>query len=372
MISIKPSAWRQAVLAVLLCLAACDPTTAANKPGAADKKNPSAVKNKLKAGFVFYPPAPAPPRVQYLASFSIDADLGGGPGKFSTFLVGKEPPKKGIAKPQGIALYQGQMVVCDTSARNLVIFDFNRKKMKTLAPDGEGQFKSPMNIAIDEEGRRYITDSGRGQVLCFDKDDAYLGAFGDGKEMRPIGIVMTKERIYVADVKSHFVRVFDKVSQKQLFTIPKEPDETNQLVAPIGVALDNQGRLYVSDMTLGRVQVYDSEGGYVRTIGQMGDNPGDFVRPKGVAVDRENRLYVVDSATYVVQSFNAEGKLLMFFGNPKSGAGALALPAGITIDYDNVSLFKKYAAADFVIEHLVLVTSQMGDRKVNVYGFGHK
>jgi hypothetical protein len=62
----------------------------------------------------------------------------------------------------------------------------------------------------------------------------------------------------------------------------------------------------------------------------------------------------------------------MFFGDPKSGAGALDLPAGIALDYDNVSLFQKYAAPNFVIEHLVVVTSQMGARKVNVYGFGHK
>ena len=353
-------------VALLVCFAA------ASTSAAGDKKSPRTSKGIPKQDYIFYPPAPAPPRLQYLASFSQASDLGGGPSKFAKFLVGKEPPKKGIAKPHGLVLRQGQMVVCDTSARSLVIFDFEKKKMDIVTPDGEGQLKSPMNIVIDEEGKRYVTDSGRGQVICFGKDNSYLGAFGDAKEMRPVGLAMTKERFYVADIKSHLVRVYDKGSQKQLFTIPREQNETNHLASPTGVALDNRGWLYVSDMTLSRVQVYDTEGGHVRTIGQMGDNPGDFSRPKGVAVDRENRLYVVDSATSVAQIFDADGKLLMFFGDPKSGAGALDLPAGIAIDYDHVGLFQKYAAPDFIIEHLVLVTSQMGARKVSVYGFGHK
>jgi hypothetical protein len=42
------------------------------------------------------------------------------------------------------------------------------------------------------------------------------------------------------------------------------------------------------------------------------------------------------------------------------------------VDYDNVDRFQKYAAPDFQIDHLVIVTSQYGPRKVSVFGFGHK
>ena len=52
--------------------------------------------------------------------------------------------------------------------------------------------------------------------------------------------------------------------------------------------------------------------------------------------------------------------------------GNLILPAQIVIDYDNVPLFTKYASPDFEIEYLILVTSQYGERKVNVFGFGQK
>jgi hypothetical protein len=42
------------------------------------------------------------------------------------------------------------------------------------------------------------------------------------------------------------------------------------------------------------------------------------------------------------------------------------------VDYDNVALFEKYAAPGFKVEYLVIVTSQVGTRMVNVFGFGRR
>jgi hypothetical protein len=39
------------------------------------------------------------------------------------------------------------------------------------------------------------------------------------------------------------------------------------------------------------------------------------------------------------------------------------------VDYDNVGLFQNYVAPGHQCEYLILVTSQFGSQKVNVYGF---
>jgi sugar lactone lactonase YvrE len=298
--------------------------------------------------------------------------LGGGPGKFAKFLVGKEPPNKAIAKPYGIAIYQGRIILCDTSARCLVVFDLKKKKMEVLAPVGEGQLKSPINLVVDADGTRYVTDTGRGQIVIYSKDDTYLGAVGGPDEMRPTGLAIYKDRLLVTDLKNNQVRIYDKTNRKLLEAVPKSSTETNALIAPTCLGVEKSGGFYISEMTMGRVKAYSADGRYLRTIGQLGDRPGEFARPKGVAVDRENRVYVVDAAMQVVQIFDEQGRLLMYFGGPGSGAGSLDLPAGIAVDYDHVDLFQAQAAPDFKLEYLVLVTSQLGDRKVNVYGFGHK
>jgi hypothetical protein len=72
----------------------------------------------------------------------------------------------------------------------------------------------------------------------------------------------------------------------------------------------------------------------------------------------------------VVQIFDPEGRLLLFFGQPgASTQGELTLPAGVDIDYENVDYFQKYLAPGQQCEYLILVTSQFGPHKVNVYGF---
>jgi DNA-binding beta-propeller fold protein YncE len=131
--------------------------------------------------------------------------------------------------------------------------------------------------------------------------------------------------------------------------------------------------LLVSDTGAFAVRVYDLEGNYLSTIGQQGVAPGLFARPKGIAVDREGQVYVADAATQVVQVFNLEGKLLMFFGQPEnSPQGDLHLPAAVKLDYDNVSLFQDKVAPGFECSYLILVTSQVGPNKVNIYGFVKK
>jgi sugar lactone lactonase YvrE len=360
-------AFRFLVGVLILCLVEGAMASAADK-----KKSSKQSKDSGKPTYIFFPPAPSDPRVQFLTSYSIDADLKGGPGKFERFLVGKEPSKKTILKPNGIAMRDGRIFVCDTSGRCLVILDLNKKKMDIVIPERDGLLRSPISLALDAEGNQYVADSARGQVVIYDQQGKYLGAIGQRDEMRPVGLLIDQTHIFVSDFKNNCLRVYDKTSRKPAFEIPNERSGTNRLPAPTSLGVDTRGQIYVSQATLGQVQVFEKSGKFVRTVARMGDRPGELARPKGVAVDREGILYVVDAASQVVQMFNAEGQVLMDFGDAKSGEGALDLPAGIAIDYDNVGLFQKYAAPGFAVEYVVLVNSQMGGRKVSVYGFGKK
>jgi sugar lactone lactonase YvrE len=346
---------------------------------------------------IFFPPPPAEARLQFLKSFSSEQDMGGGPGRFASFIVGKEPPKKPIGKPYGVALRDGKIYVCDTGASSIEILDLQKKQLRYFTPAREGSLRTPVNIAVDHDGTRYVADTGRGQVVIFADDDRYLGAIGEkvlsaskahskepaaepaspGKvdEMKPTDVAIAGDRLYVSDLKNNRVRVYDKAARKMLFTIPADPaaeDPQARLYAPVNLAVDGQRRLYVTDIGAFRVQQYDADGKFLRTIGRLGDSPGEFARPKGVAVDREGRVYVVDAAAQLVQIFDAEGKLLLFFGEPEGSEVGLNLPAKVAIDYDHIGLFQGYAAPDFQVEYLVIVTNQYGDRKVSVFGYGRK
>jgi DNA-binding beta-propeller fold protein YncE len=328
---------------------------------------------KKTAGPVFFPSPPDEPRIQFLTSFDSEASLGGG-SSFTEFIVGKDKIGKPIVKPYGLTATPDWLYICDTQIGAVEIVDLVKRRLRYFSPEGQGQLGVPVNVAVDADGSRYIADTKRGQVVVFTADDEYRGAIGAKDEMKPAGIGLTKERLYVTDLKNHCVRIYSKDDRKLLFSAPREGDDPRaKMYSPTNLTIDKDGKVYVSDTGDFSVKVLDPDGKYVRTVGQAGMAPGTFAFCKGVAVDRAGRIYVVDAKTQVVQLFDDQGRLLMYFGDASgSGPGATALPAGIAVDYDNVKHFEKFVAPGFKVEYLVYLVNQVGKQKISVFGFGQK
>ena len=328
---------------------------------------------KTPKTYLYFPPPPDEPRIQFLTSFSSERGYAG-TSRFMDYVVGTEKTDAPFAKPYGITIRQGKLYVCDSVPAAIEILDLSKRKLSYFGSSGEGRMRLPINVAVDADGTRYVTDTTRGQVLIYSKAEDYLGAIGKKDESKPVGVAIAGNRLYVTDLKNHSVRVYDKTKRELLFSIPRNPaDQKSRLLSPTNIAIDREGRLYVSDTGAFLIQIYDADGAYLRTIGEQGLSPGNFALPKGIAVDREGRVYVVDAATQVIQIFDAEGRILMYFGNPKvDGPGGTDLPAGIAVDYDHLKYFQKYASPDFKVEYLIFITNQYGGHKVSVYGFGRK
>jgi sugar lactone lactonase YvrE len=328
---------------------------------------------KTAKTYIYFPPPPDDPHIQFLTSFSSERGYAG-TSRFLDYVVGTEKTDAPFAKPYGITVQRGKLYVCDSVPAVIEILDLSKERLRYFGSSGEGRMRLPINVAVDTDGTRYVTDTTRGQVLIYSGNDDYLGAIGKKDESKPVGIAIAGGRLYVTDLKNHCVHVYDKAKRELLFSIPRDPaDAKAQLLSPTNLAIDRSGRLYVSDTGAFLIQVYDPEGKHLRTIGEQGLSPGNFALPKGIAVDHDGRIYVVDAATQVIQLFDTDGRILMFFGNPNvDGPGGTDLPAGIAIDYDHLKYFQKYASPDFKVEYLIFITNQYGDHKVSVYGFGRK
>ena len=328
-------------------------------------------KNTGPKKHTFFPPAPDEPRIQFLTAIDSEADLGR-KRSFSDYIIGEHNSPVALVKPYGLAVHDGKIFVCDTVAGVIAVFDLKKSRASIFAPPGEGRLRLPVNLSIDQDGTRYVADTSREQVLIYGPDGSYLEALGKKDEMKPADVLVSSNRLYIADIKNHCVKVLNKADHQLLFAIPLTTNALKgKLFSPTNLALDQSGgRLLVSDTGGNAVQVYDLDGKYLRTIGAAGAAPGLFARPKGVAVDRQGLAYVVDAATQLIQIFDAEGRLLLFFGQAgASTQGELTLPASVKVDYENVRYFQKYAAPGREIEYLILATSQFGGQKVCVYGF---
>jgi len=323
--------------------------------------------------FLFYPLPPDLPRLQFLATFSSPLDISSGKSGFRDFVFGgKDKEAHLVNKPYGLAVHDGAIYVIDARGGGWGVFDLKNRKSSMVKPSGGGTLKKPINISIDSDGTRYVTDSERQQVLVYDASNRFLKAFGKPGQFKPVDVAIDGDRLYVTDVAHHQVHALDKNSGEVLLSFGGAGSQPGQLFHPTNISIAADGTLYVVDTTNFRVQQFTTSGEFIRTFGSAGSAPGTFTRPKGIAIDRNGYIYVVDSAFENVQILDNEGGALMFFGAPGAERDSINLPTVVKIDYDNVQYFQKYIAPDFDVEYLVLVASQFGVNKVTVYGFGSR
>ncbi len=319
---------------------------------------------------VFYPPPPDAPRIQHLATYSGERDLGELDSALARFVAGEDNAGPQLRQPYGAAMFDGKLYVADTKAPGLVVFDIANRKFSRVTGAGNGRMQRPINVTIDADGTKFVTDTGRNAILVYDRNDRFLRSYGDDKQFKPVDTAIAGDRLYVVDIEHHQIQVLDKRTGQRLQTFGKSGNGEGDLFQPTNIAIGPDGDLYVVETGNFRVQRFKPDGKHVRFYGEIGNLPGQFARPKGIAVDRSGRLYVGDAAFQNVQVFTNDGRLLMPFGQTDEPGRALNLPASVSIDYDSVALFRSKADPKFAIEYVILVVSQFVPNKVDVFGFG--
>ena len=90
-------------------------------------------------------------------------------------------------------------------------------------------------------------------------------------------------------------------------------DGDGQLNMPWGIAIDDEGNVFVADWRNDRVQKFSRNGEFILKIGESGSGKGEFDRPSSVAVDAHGDIYVCDWGNDRVQLFSPEGRFVEQF-----------------------------------------------------------
>jgi streptogramin lyase len=75
---------------------------------------------------------------------------------------------------------------------------------------------------------------------------------------------------------------------------------------PSDVAVDDKGRIYVSDAKENNIKIFDAAGAYLKAIGRTGQGPGEFNYPMEVEYSH-GRLYIRELMNRRVSIFDTEG-----------------------------------------------------------------
>ena len=188
--------------------------------------------------------------------------------------------------------------------------------------NGDGRFNYPMGIAIDTSGDIYVVGSINSRIQKFDKDGEFLQFIGptvwgvqgfvDRELTFPIGIALDENaNIYVTDFGVEQIKVFDKNG-----TFLRNWDVKEGVVRPgiVGIAWGNNS-VYITDKENHRILRYSPEGTLLSEWGQEGVANGELDYPSGIAVDESGKVHVVDVNNQRIQIFDTEGNYLDSFAS---------------------------------------------------------
>lgn len=243
-----------------------------------------------------------------------------------------------LQRPQaGTVDGEGRIFVTDTSRQAVFVFDQKEGRLDVWeGADAGRRFVAPTGIALGEAGEVYVADSELGFVTRLNQEGKSVGVIGTGELSRPVGLAFdaVARQLYVADTHAHDIKVFD-AEGRLLRTLGRQGDKPGEFNYPTYLALV-KGELYVADTMNARVQIVDAESGQARLIiGERGLHVGNLVRPKGVAVDDEGNVYIIESYYDHLLVFNKKGEFLMPIGGMGREAGMFYLPSGVWIDARN-------------------------------------
>ena len=106
-------------------------------------------------------------------------------------------------------------------------------------------------------------------------------------------------------------------------------------LCPWEIAVNELDEIAVTDISYNKVQVFSSDGTYLRSFGSIGCREGEFNSPKGIAIDNENGVFfIADSFNNRIQLFTGQGEFLNKFGEKGNLDHQLSCPNGLSIGSD--------------------------------------
>jgi len=219
-------------------------------------------------------------------------------------------PSLGLLEPWGVAAdAAGNVYVADTWNHRIVKLNSDLTLIDAWgdpAAAGRSAEPSPLElygpraIVVDADGNLWVTDTGNARVIKLSSSGEPLGVYGvrgagPREFQEPVGIALGPNgELLVADTWNgrvqRFSRDFEYVGEFQVAGWEDLGQENKPYLAVL-----SEGSVLVSVPDYGQIERIGADGRGRTTWDRFGDG-GDAVRPVGVAVDPQGRIWVTDAA----------------------------------------------------------------------------
>lgn len=214
-----------------------------------------------------------------------------------------------------------------------------RKVWRVLVPPAPSTIiRQPIALALSpDEKRLYVANGPRRTVIRVDLESGAFDLVADAEGhavQRPMGVALdAEENLYVTDDATTTVLVFDRKG-RYLREFGRD-----KLEEPRALAIDRKAQtIYVLNGTsrgskAHRIDVFSLKGEHLRTIGKRGPGPGEFNYPSALTLSPDGRIFVADMLNFRVQVLDGEGNPIGAFGQIGAGQpGTFDKAKGIALD----------------------------------------
>ena len=178
---------------------------------------------------------------------------------------------------------------------------------------------------IDKHGRDCATDL----QITDNKDGLYKISYSPRNEGR------CKVAIKVNGKFVHGGQFIVRVKPFQFRPVSSfggEGSSVGKFSQPWGVAVNANDEIAVTDQNNYRVQIFSSEGKFLKSFGKKGNNAGEFISPRGITFHNNGNIFVADCNNHTIQIFSGEGEFVGSFGGKGDLDSQLNIPMGLSVD----------------------------------------
>ena len=228
--------------------------------------------------------------------------------------------------PYGIAFNKcGEMIVSE--CHRVSIFDIRGQKIRTFGSHGDSpdQMVYPKGIAIADDDNIYVSSWHKLQKFTSSGDLIKCVGQRGWKEREfddPRGVTLYDNQLYVCDRNNHRIQVFD-LDLNFVRSIGSRGNGRGEFNAPLDVKFDTAGNMYVAEYDNGRVQVMDSSGHFIRSFGQEGE--GKLRGPSGLHI-ADKYVYVSDFSGHCIVVYETSGQFVTSSGRRGQKEGEFHYP----------------------------------------------
>lgn len=231
-----------------------------------------------------------------------------------------------------------RIYVADTMKNRVVVFDLRGNYIGLIKGEATGRFslRWPISVAVADDGRIYVLSKQDRKIVVFNREFKPINAI-EFENVIPSALAIRGDRLYVGTDRAIMIGTLDG---RLLKTIGRLGKKEGQFDLIGGLAVSDDGTIYVADSLNYRIQAIDENTGKTKWVyGQpipaqsairFRGPERKFGLPSSIALDERGRLYVVDGLNSEIHILDAKtGKFLKKVADIGHAEGRVYYPDGI-------------------------------------------